>query len=139
MESMGQGLSLGMAALPLPVSPEHAADVLDVIGVICKPIDGIDAASELDPIPNWKRALSDVSSAVGDLLQPKNDGINVQGFPSSAADADGYLLIEVPRSKRRPHRCEARGAKQYFKRSGSGSYAMEHYDIEDAFRGGAGS
>ncbi len=43
-------------------------------------------------------------------------------------------MIDVPRSERRPHRAEASGLKQYFKRSGSSSYEMEHFDIEDAFR-----
>ena len=48
-------------------------------------------------------------------------------------DGAGYLLIEVGRSERRPHRCEF-GEKQYFKRVGDSSIAMEHYDIEDSFK-----
>ena len=38
-------------------------------------------------------------------------------------DGAGYLLIEVGRSERRPHRCEF-GEKQYFKRVGDSSIAM---------------
>jgi hypothetical protein len=41
------------------------------------------------------------------------------------------LAIAVARSERRPHRNEF-GEKQYFKRIGDSSIAMEHYEIEDS-------
>jgi hypothetical protein len=44
------------------------------------------------------------------------------------------LVIYVERSERRPHRSEAKGDKQYYKRSGESSFVMEHFDIEDMFR-----
>ena len=62
---------------------------------------------------------------------PRHDGIRIATI--STDDGAGYLLIQVERSERRPHRCEA-GEKQYYKRSGDSSFAMEHYDIEDSFR-----
>jgi hypothetical protein len=46
----------------------------------------------------------------------------------------GYLAIQIDCSERRPHRCEAAGEKQYFKRIGDSSLAMEHYDIKDSFK-----
>ncbi|CAH2394834.1 AlbA family DNA-binding domain-containing protein [Mesorhizobium escarrei] len=111
----------------------NSAGGVVVIGVDCRSIgEGPDVAQALDPIPNWKAALSAVNSAVGDLLQPKHGGIRAGGFPSTNDNSAGYLLIDVPRSERRPHMCNM--ARQYFKRSGSSSYAMEHFDIEDAFR-----
>lgn len=111
----------------------NSAGGVVVIGVDCRVnSDGVDAAQALDPVANWKAALSAVSSAVGDLPQPKNDGVRVAGFPSARDSSAGYLVIEVPRSERRPHMCSM--TKQYFKRSGSASYAMEHFDIEDSFR-----
>ena len=39
----------------------------------------------------------------------------------------------APRSERRPHRCELI-EKGYFRRSGSSSRLMEHFEIEDAFK-----
>ncbi|MER9890953.1 ATP-binding protein [Mesorhizobium sp. M0119] len=111
----------------------NSAGGVVLIGVDCRSIgEGADVAQALDPVPVWETALSAVSSAVGDLLQPKNGGIRVAGFPSMNDNSVGYLLIDVPRSERRPHMCNM--AKQYFKRSASSSYAMEHFDIEDAFR-----
>jgi hypothetical protein len=113
----------------------NSAGGLVVLGVDCRENDvGVDCAAVLDPVQNWRAALSALSSAVGDLLQPKNDGIRIDGFAATANNKSGYLVIDVPRSDRRPHRCEASGQKQYFKRSGSATYAMEHVDIEDAFR-----
>jgi hypothetical protein len=106
----------------------NSAGGLVVIGVDCRANgEGADIAQALDPVPNWKAALSAVSSAVGDLLQPKNDGIRVEGrqSPNSqpsdrwwkqtvevlhrvAARARSLEVLlchaaHVPRSERRPH------------------------------------
>lgn len=56
-----------------------------VLGVECrKNAEGVDCAQSLDPIPAWRTALSSVSSSASDLLQPKNDGIRVEGFASKS-------------------------------------------------------
>jgi schlafen family protein len=112
----------------------NSAGGVIVAGVDCRANSGEepDVAQSLDPIPNWKVALSAINSAVGDLLQPKNDSLRVEGFPSQSDKTLGYLVIDVPRSERRPHMCQMTG--RYFKRSGSATYPMEHHDVEDAFR-----
>ena len=112
----------------------NSAGGLLVIGVDCRAIDGVDCAQSLVPIANAARALSSLQSTVRELLQPRNDGIEVHFIPHQGSVDSGYFVIDVPRSERRPHRCEAAGSKQYFKRSGGSSFAMEHYDIEDAFQ-----
>jgi hypothetical protein len=112
----------------------NSAGGLVVFGVECKPIDKVDCASKLVPLSNFQRAHSSLNSAVGDLLQPKNSGIAVHSFASDIDPSKGYIIVDVPRSDRRPHRSEAAKQKGYFKRSGANSYEMEHYDIEDAFR-----
>ncbi|MER8574580.1 ATP-binding protein [Mesorhizobium sp. M1409] len=132
--SLGQLTKEGRISLAKALSAfSNSAGGVLVIGLDCrKNSDGVDCASALEPLPNWKAALSAVNSAVGDLLQPKNDRIRVDGFPAHADKSRGYLAIEIPRSERRPHMCQMSG--RYFRRSGSASYAMEHFDIEDAFR-----
>ncbi|PAP92138.1 AlbA family DNA-binding domain-containing protein [Mesorhizobium wenxiniae] len=134
--AQGQLTKEGRSSLAKALSAfSNSAGGVLVIGVVCrKNADGVDAAIALEPLPNWKTALSVVSSAVGDLLQPKNDGVRVDGFASHGNQGAGYLVIDVPRSERRPHRSEATDQKQYFKRSGSSTHAMEHFDIEDAFK-----
>jgi hypothetical protein len=57
----------------------------------------------------------------------------VEAVPVQERQGAGYLAIYVQRSERRPHRCEF-SEKQYFKRTGDSSVAMEHYDIEDSFK-----
>ncbi|MGJ7040441.1 AlbA family DNA-binding domain-containing protein [Shinella sp. BE166] len=105
-----------------------------VFGVVAVNRDGVDQATGLTPIENIRRAETSVRDAAADLLQPRHDGIRVASIYSSPDADDGFLVVDVPRSDRRPHRSEARGQKEYFKRIGSRSYPMEHYDIEDAFR-----
>lgn len=96
--------------------------------------DGVDCAQELSPIADIERFTSEAQTLVGQLLIPRHDGIQIVGIPSETVRGSGYLMVMVERSERRPHRSEAAGEKQYFKRAGDNTFAMEHYDIEDAFK-----
>lgn len=96
--------------------------------------DGVDAAADLRPFQQLRLFETLVTQAVSDLLQPKHSTIRVAAIPSSAATDTGFIAIDIPRSERRPHRSEASGQKQYFKRTAGATFPMEHYDIEDAFR-----
>ncbi|MCJ2099020.1 helix-turn-helix domain-containing protein [Methylobacterium sp. E-046] len=97
--------------------------------------DGIDCAqAPAAPIAQIDLFLSEATTLVGQLIQPRHDGIQLRSVPSASAPGSGYLLIYVQRSERRPHRSEASGQKQYFKRAGDSFFEMEHYDIEDAFK-----
>ncbi|HEV2606198.1 MAG TPA: ATP-binding protein [Microvirga sp.] len=97
--------------------------------------DGVDCAQPPGvPIRDVEQFRSEAIRFSGDLLIPRHDGITVEQIPSAQVAGSGYLLVQVERSERRPHRSEAKGDKQYYKRAGDSSFAMEHYDIEDAFR-----
>jgi hypothetical protein len=105
-----------------------------VWGVVAKKNqDDVDCASELQPIAQIAKFKSDVERAVSQALMPKHDGIKIEKIASSTLPGAGYLVMHVERSERRPHRNEY-GEKQYFKRIGDSNIAMEHYDIEDAFK-----
>jgi hypothetical protein len=97
------------------------------------PIDGVDAAQAAVPIAELALFQSEMSRAIGELLMPRHDGIEIEPIEDAAQAGAGFLAIWVDRSDRRPHRSEVKGAKNYFKRIGASSYPMEHYDIEDAF------
>ncbi len=112
----------------------NSAGGLLVFGVDCRVADKVDQAEKLTPIPNIARAETAVRDAASELLQPRHDGIRVASIPSKDDADSGYIVVDVPRSERRPHRSEATDQKQYFKRSGGSAFAMEHYDIEDAFK-----
>ena len=94
--------------------------------------DGVDCAQDVVPIDDIERFQSEAQTLVGQLIIPRHDGIHLAHVAVANGSA-GYLLVYVERSERRPHRCEAAGKKQYFKRAGDSFFAMEHYDIEDAF------
>jgi|ERR1051326_8518270 hypothetical protein len=96
--------------------------------------EGIDCATAPAPISQIELFASEVTRATGELLMPRNDGIRVEAIASATANGSGYLIISVERSERRPHRSEASGDKRYYKRSGSNSYIMEHFDVEDMFK-----
>jgi len=98
------------------------------------PASGVDCASKAVPIPNIDKFKNDVIRLSGQILMPKNDGIIVESIPSVREPGAGYLALYVERSERRPHRSEVSGDRQYYKRAGDSTFAMEHYDIEDSFR-----
>lgn len=96
--------------------------------------EGVDCAIAAKPISEIERFVSEVTRATGELLMPHNDGVRVASVASETAASAGYLVVSIDRSERRPHRSEASGDKRYYKRSGSNSYIMEHFDIEDMFK-----
>ena len=99
-----------------------------------KGADGLDCAQSLQPIENIDLFCGEAQTLSGHLLMPRHDGIRLHSIPASSGRGGGYLAVNVERSERRPHRSEASGDKQYYKRAGDSFFAMEHYDIEDAFR-----
>jgi hypothetical protein len=108
---------------------------LAVWGVVArKGPDGIDCAQSLISIAEIERFRSEAETLCGQLLIPRHDGVTLDIINSQDCPGAGYLLVNVERSERRPHRCEAKGDKQYYKRAGDSFFAMEHYDIEDAFQ-----
>jgi hypothetical protein len=98
-----------------------------------KDADGVDCATDLQPITNIERFKADVTRLVSQALMPRHEGILVEAIPAQGRDGAGYLVIYVDRSERRPHRAEL-GVGRYFKRIGDSAVAMEHYDIEDSFK-----
>lgn len=97
------------------------------------PATKIDQADSVKPISNIGQFKSDVNRLISQAIAPKHDGIYIEAIPSLKSIGSGYLAMYVERSERRPHRCEF-GNKYYYKRSGTSSVPMEHFDIEDAFK-----
>src|SRR5260221_13411383 len=80
--------------------------------------DGVDCATEAQPIRDIERFKNEVVRAAGQLLMPQHDGIMIEHIEAADRAGAGYLVIYVERSERRPHRSEAKGDKQYYKRAG---------------------
>ncbi|WP_454655542.1 AlbA family DNA-binding domain-containing protein [Bosea beijingensis] len=113
----------------------NSAGGLIIWGVDCrKGSDGLDGAQELLPISDIEHFYSEAVRLSGDLIIPRHGGVRVEKVNSKRQPGAGYLVVQVDRSERRPHRSEAKGDKQYYKRAGESSFPVEHYDIEDAFK-----
>lgn len=114
-------------------SLSNSAGGLLIIGVDCrKGADKVDFAQALAPVENLAQALTVMTDFVADALNPRHDGISVKPIPSVSVPGSGYLVIDAPRSSRRPHMNQFE--KTYHKRAGASKFRMEHYDVEDAFR-----
>ncbi len=134
--SNGKITKVGRQILARTISAfANSAGGIIICGVDCRRNeDGIDCVSKLTPIEGIESVVTSLNHEVGNLIQPSISGLEIAHILSATKEGYGYLLISVPRSERRPHRSEAPKQKQYFKRSGSSSFEMEHYDIEEAFR-----
>ncbi len=106
-----------------------------VWGVDCRSNEeGIDAVTGLKPITGVRRFASEVASVIPHLVMPRLEDVRVNFIENPGRADSGVLVVSVGRSERRPHRSEATGDKRYYKRSGSNTVQMEHFDVEDAFR-----
>ena len=109
----------------------NSAGGLVVFGVECKKdADGVDCAQGLSLIPNVALAETSVQTSLANLIYPHNDGIRVHVVPHE--NGSGFVIVEVPKSARRPHMAQIE--KSYFRRVGTSSVPVDHYDVEDAFR-----
>jgi|GEM_PF-3083192 len=106
---------------------------LAVFGVDCRTVAGVDEASAVNEISGIRRFASDVKTNIPNLAMPRLEDVTVDFIENPAQPDKGVLLVSVGRSERRPHRSEAAGDKRYYKRSGSNTVQMEHFDVEDAF------
>ncbi|GLS44385.1 AlbA family DNA-binding domain-containing protein [Methylobacterium brachythecii] len=112
----------------------NSAGGLLIIGIDARPGDDqIDCAQAPFPIMGIERFLADANNEIGQLIQPRLDGVAIAAIDSRREPGSGYLLVYVQQSERRPHRSEAKGQKLYYKRHGSSFYVMEHNDLADAF------
>lgn len=108
-----------------------------IIGVDCRKIDGVDCAKEITPILEISRAFSTINNELHSITTPAISGIEAIEIPIDD-NLSGLIAINIPRSVRRPHRAMATGVKSYFKRSGSSTIEMEHFEIEEAFLSNVG-
>ncbi len=103
-----------------------------ILGVNCRSIEGVDCAQEITPIPNLSKALSTINNELHSVTIPSIGGIEAIPIPINDGSS-GLIAVSIPRSDRRPHRSSAVDARSYFKRSGTSTVEMEHYEIEQAF------
>ena len=102
-----------------------------VWGVEARPnAAGVDCAVGLREIAQAALCLTRLNSLTGQCVSPLVDGVEHRAIFSNGSA--GFCVSIVPPSDSGPHMAKA-GEDRYFKRSGSGFYRMEHFDLEDMF------
>jgi hypothetical protein len=95
---------------------------------------GLDVISDFYPIADLKRFESEARTVASEALMPRISNVEIRAIAEPTDSGIGYLAMYVERSDRRPHRCEIKDVKDYYRRSTSSSRMMEHFEIEDAFK-----
>jgi Schlafen, AlbA_2 len=91
---------------------------------------GVDCAVALREIAQASLCLTRLNTLTGQCVSPLVDGVQHRVILRDRTA--GFCVSVVPPSDSGPHMAKA-GQDRYFKRSGSGFYRMEHFDLEDMF------
>jgi Putative DNA-binding domain len=87
----------------------------------------------LHPIRDPGRYAESLDSLVSRLVSPPVEGVQNLAILDEDGSGRGYVVSYVPKSEMAPHRAEAEGTKQYYKRYGDSFKATEHYELEYMF------
>jgi len=102
-----------------------------VWGVDARPnAQGVDCASALREIPNVQQCLTKLNEFTGQFASPIVDGVVHRLIPS--VGGAGFCVSLIPSSDSGPFMAKG-GEDRYYKRSGSGFYRLEHFDVSDMF------
>jgi len=91
---------------------------------------GVDCAVSVREIAQASLCLTRLNDLTGQCVTPLVDGVEHRAVLLSGTA--GFCVSIVPPSDSGPHMAKG-GEDRYFKRSGSGFYRMEHFDLEDMF------
>ncbi|HXA86131.1 MAG TPA: ATP-binding protein [Candidatus Dormibacteraeota bacterium] len=101
-----------------------------IYGLEAKPDkEGRDVVQAAKPLADPSLVQSKILGLVGQLLQPPVEGVLVE--IRKKRSKQGYAVVLVPPSDSGPHR--ARPQHEYYRRHGSASIPMEHYELEEMF------
>ncbi|MBK9386569.1 MAG: ATP-binding protein [Planctomycetes bacterium] len=101
-----------------------------ILGVNCRR-DGAQEVKELQAISDLRTAYDRLQSLLSEAISPIHDGIQTKQIPTE--HGSGLIAIFAPASDIAPHMARGGGEGRYYKRSGSSSVPMEHFDLEDMF------
>jgi predicted HTH transcriptional regulator len=88
-----------------------------------------DVVQAAKPISDPVLVQSRILGLVGQLLQPPVEGVRVE--IRKKRSKKGYVVVFIPPSDSGPHR--AKPQHEYYRRHGSASLPMEHYELEEMF------
>jgi len=94
---------------------------------------GIDCIQGFEPISNIGLFEARMKALAVEALMPRISDVQIEAIEDPPGSNKGFLAVYIDRSERRPHQCEF-GHKAYYRRAGSSSRQMEHFEVEDAFK-----
>jgi hypothetical protein len=94
-----------------------------------KDAHGRDVVQCAKPLGDPALVQSKILGLVGQLIQPPVESVLVESRKKKSKQ--GYVLVFVPPSDSGPHRARPQGS--YYRRHGSSSLPMEHYELEEMF------
>jgi hypothetical protein len=74
---------------------------------------------------------SRVEALVGELVEPRLQGVRMAAIPDPPGSATGFVVLSVPPTEGPP--CRSRKHRDFFQRITSGTYPMEYFQIADMF------
>jgi hypothetical protein len=83
------------------------------------------------PVSDAISVKSRVEGLVGDLVEPRLQGVLVAAVSDTPGSTTGFVLIAVPPTEGSP--CRSRKQREFYQRITSGTYPMEYFQIADMF------
>ena len=108
-----------------------------VIGMRAKSArkDDPDVVTGEAPVADTSQVKSKALNLIGELVEPRIVGIQVEEISESIGAKSGFVLVYVPHSLGAPRR--SRKDWKFYQRIGSGTFPMEYFQIEQMFGRGA--
>lgn len=96
-----------------------------------------DLIQEERPIRNVTKVKTDFDSIIGKVVSRRVVGVQNEIVYTDKTQDLGFIVTCIPKSDEAPHRVEGetKYSGRYYRRHGSGSYEMEHYELEEMFGG----
>lgn len=95
--------------------------------------DTPDVAQSPVPLTDAAAFRAELEAKTPELLTPPNSGVRSVVIRADDTSSAGFVATLVVASDRPPHRSNVAKRREYYKRSGSTFYPMEHFDLEDMF------
>jgi hypothetical protein len=83
------------------------------------------------PVSDAIAVKSRIEALVGDLVEPRLEGVVVTAVSDTPGSNSGFVLVAVPPTEGPP--CRSRKHREFYQRITAGTYPMEYFQIADMF------
>jgi hypothetical protein len=83
------------------------------------------------PVSDAISVKSRIEALVGDLVEPRLEGVLVAALSDTPGSTTGFVLVAVPPTDGPP--CRSRKQREFYQRITAGTYPMEYFQIADMF------